>query len=34
MGDMHCKIGDLIDGNTEDISKGGNIMIKMILKTI
>ena len=28
MGDMNCKIGDLIDGNKEDISKGGNIMIK------
>ena len=30
MGDMNCKIGDLIDGNKEEISKGGNIMIKMI----
>ena len=27
---MNCKIGDLIDGNKEEISKGGNIMIKMI----
>ena len=30
MGDMNCKIGDLIDGNKEEISKGGKIMIKMI----
>ena len=30
IGDMNCKIGDLIDGNTEEISKGGKIMIKMI----
>ena len=29
MGDMNCKIGDLIDGNKEKISKGGNMMIKM-----
>ena len=28
MGDMNCKIGDLIDGNKEGISKGGKIMIK------
>ena len=28
MGDM--KIGDLIDGNTEEISKGGQHIIKMI----
>ena len=30
MGDMNWKIGDLIDGNKEEISKGGNIRIKMI----
>ena len=30
MGDMNCKIGDLMDGNKEEISKGGKIMIKMI----
>ena len=30
MGDMNCKIDDLIDGNKEEISKGGKIMIKMI----
>ena len=30
MGDMICKIGDLIDHNKEEISKGGNIMIKEI----
>ena len=30
MGDMNCEIGDLIDGNKEEISKGGKIMIKMI----
>ena len=30
MGDMNCKIGDLIDGNKDDISKGGKIMINMI----
>ena len=30
MGDMNCKIGDLIDGKKEEISKGGKIMIKMI----
>ena len=30
MGDMNGKIGDLIDGNKEKISKGGKIMIKMI----
>ena len=30
MGDMNCKIGDLIDGNKEEISKGGKIMITMI----
>ena len=29
-GDMNCKIGDLIDDNKEEISKGGKIMIKMI----
>ena len=34
MGDMNCKIGDLIDGNKEEISKGGKIMIKVIKKTI
>ena len=28
MGDMNCKIGELIDSNKEEISKGGNIMIK------
>ena len=28
MGDMNCKIGDLIDDNKEEISKGGKIMIK------
>ena len=27
---MNCKFGDLIDGNKEEISKGGKIMIKMI----
>ena len=32
MGDMNCKISDLIDGNKEEISKGGKIMIKMIKK--
>ena len=30
MGDMNCKICDFIDGNKEEISKGGNFMIKMI----
>ena len=30
MGDMNCKIGDLINGNKDKISKGGKIMIKMI----
>ena len=30
MGDMNYKIGDLIDGNKEEISKGGKIMMKMI----
>ena len=25
---MNCKIDDLIDGNKEEISKGGNITIK------
>ena len=30
MGDKNCKIGDLIDGNKEEISKGGKIMIKTI----
>ena len=30
MGDMYCKTCDLIDGNTEEISKGGKIMINMI----
>ena len=30
MGDMNCKTGDLIDGNKEEISKGGKIMMKMI----
>ena len=28
MGDMNCKIGDLIDGNKEEISKGENIVLK------
>ena len=28
MGDMNCKIGDIMDGNKEEISKGGKIMIK------
>ena len=27
---INCKIGDLIDGNKEEISKGGKIIIKMI----
>ena len=30
MGDMNYKIGDLIDGNKEETSKGGNIMINII----
>ena len=30
MGDMNCKICDLIDGNKEEISKRGMIMIKII----
>ena len=30
MGDMNCNIGYLIDGNKEEISKGGKIMIKII----
>ena len=30
MGDMNCKIFDLIDGNKEERSKEGNIRIKMI----
>ena len=30
MGYINCEIGDLIDGNKDEISKGGNIMIKMI----
>ena len=30
MGDMNCKIDDLIDGNKEEISKGGMMMIRMI----
>ena len=30
MGDMNCKICDLIDGNNEELLKGGKIMIKMI----
>ena len=30
MGYMNCKIGDLIDGKKEEISKEGKIMIKMI----
>ena len=30
MGDTNCKIGDLIDGDKEEISKGEKIMIKMI----
>ena len=28
MGDMNGKIGDLMDDNKEEISKGGKIMIK------
>ena len=28
MGDMNCKICDLIDGNNEELLKGGKIMIK------
>ena len=30
MGDINCNIDNLIDGNKEEISKGGKIMIKMI----
>ena len=30
MGDMNCKMCDLRDGNKEEISKGGNIMINML----
>ena len=30
MGDMNCKFCDLINGNKEDISKGGKIKIKMM----
>ena len=28
MGDINCKIGDLINGNKEGISKGRKIMTK------
>ena len=34
MGDMNCKIVDLIDGNKEEISVGGKIMIEMITENI
>ena len=30
MGDFNCKVGDAITGNTESISKGGKMLLKMI----
>jgi hypothetical protein len=30
MADFNCKIGDEIEGNRSDVSKGGKILLKMI----
>ena len=32
MGDLNCKIGSVIKGNKEDISKGGRLLLKMVKK--
>lgn len=29
MGDMNCKIGSVIEGNTEEVTKGGKVMLEM-----
>ena len=32
MGDFNCKIGEIIPGNTNEVTKGGRILLKMINK--
>ena len=32
VGDFNCKIGDAIKGNTEEVTKGGKLLLKMINK--
>ena len=32
MGDFNCKIGEIIPGNTSEVTKGGRILLKMINK--
>ena len=32
MGDMNCKVGNIIPGNKEEITKGGRLLLKMIKK--
>ena len=29
VGDLNCKVGGVINGNTEDLSKGGRLLLKM-----
>ena len=30
VGDLNCKVGEVIKGNTEDLSKGGRLLLKMV----
>ncbi len=32
LGDFNCKVGDAVPGNTEEVTKGGKILIKMVDK--
>ncbi len=32
MGDFNCKVGDVIPGNTEEVTKGGKMLMKMVDK--
>ena len=32
MGDFNCKVGKIVSGNTEEISKGGKKLVKMVNK--
>ena len=32
MGDLNCKVGTIIEGNTEEITKGGRLLLKLVKK--
>ena len=32
MGDLNCKVGELINGNTKEVSKGGRVLMNMTKK--